>query len=180
MTVLAVQDVFYRRYSGYPDSGLPEGMWMGGGAVLGDATGGTSVITLHFNPGSDVVSSRIYSLDQLAVYTDLGVSENVVMEQFNLGGPPSLAVGFRGFYRLDILSLFGLGVSALQTRDAAFLPLFLGAQEDAAQTSQLAVTGINTDGRTLTFEAQGYWWGPRSILVPGGPRRPADGMYPQS
>ncbi len=177
MTVLAVQGVEYRRFNGYRDPRYPEGMWMGGMTVTGDATGGLMVATLHFNVATDVISSRIFSLEAIGGSNGTVANVDAALEVVNLGGPLSLApLGFRRIYRVFFRGVTSFG-AALELGGLSFMPLFLGAQQEVTVTSQIALSKPNVDLQVQTFEAEGYWWGPRSVLQEGGPQRPPTGLY---
>ncbi len=62
-------------------------------------------------------------------------------------------------------------------RDMAMLPLFLGSQRLPGITASFSMFADNVDTETYTFEAEGYRWSPRSVLVDGGPQRPPTGLY---
>jgi len=161
----------YRRFNGYTDPRYPEGFWFGRVAVTGDATGGVAALTIQFNTDLTRVSSRIFSLEQLSVFSDETNNRNLSLSVGELGGPTG--VQLRGFYQM-LMVTFVNGNALFET---PFLPLFLGAQNRVGLASFVAVTGANVDTVVMDFEAQGYWWGPRSILAEGGPQRPPTGLY---
>ncbi len=173
MSVLNSQPVEYQRFNGYIERALPEGWWHGAVRGTGDGTGGTNNLALQFNQVGTVLSSRIFSLEQLAIYSGVAGALSGRLEQINLSSPES--GDFRGIYTLN-LGAHTEG-TALRGSDLAFLPLFLGSQRDSALVASLAFVIANTDGGLVTLEAQGYWWGARSVSESGGPRRAPSGVY---
>jgi len=177
MTVLAVADVVYRRFNGYSDPRYPEGYWMGAVSVLGDGSGGLAVTTLHLQPGSTSLSSRIFSLEALSHFNNSTTDALAALETVNLGGPTNvLSIGFRRIMALEVTAVPVFG-SAIRPRDLDLLPLFLGSQLVATTTAQVALSTPNVTGITYNLEAEGYWWGSRSVLQQGGPQRPPTGIY---
>jgi len=74
--------------------------------------------------------------------------------------------------------LAGLTTAAPSPRDLdALRGVFLGGQVSAGVVTRVGFRTTNVTGTVLAFNAQGYYWGPRSILADGGLRRPLDGMY---
>jgi len=174
MSVLGAEPVEFQRFSGYRDRRYPEGYWFGFVTVTGDATGGTASLAINLNQaGRTTLSSRLFSLEQFAVHSDRVAAEAGRLEMVNLSGP-SLGA-FRGIITLPMVN-FSQG-NALEPSAYAMLPLFVGSQRDPALVSSIAVVMSNTDLIFRTFEAQGYWWGARSVLEPGGPQRPPTGLY---
>lgn len=177
MTVLGELSVTYRRYSGYAAPALPEGYWLGVVTVVGDASGGALVLTHLFSLGSPKLNSRIFSLDQYSIFSlNEAANRGVAISTLNMGidGPSAI------INRWD-LTLDANGASTTSSPDTNaqnVLPMFLGAMRFPSIQLRLTATMANPGaGVTYQFEAQGYWWGPRAVLVDGGPQRPATGLY---
>lgn len=173
MTVANTNAVFYRRFNGYPSPALPEGWWWGRVRVTGDATGGTANMSLALAPIADALNSRMFSLEHMAVYSTEAADRGVRIQGTNLVGPGDLTLGH---VIGGVLRASG-NANALAGRDYAMLPVFLGSA--ALQSQQAAISAVlgNVDTIVYDFEAEGYWWGPRSILASGGPQRPVGSVY---
>lgn len=172
MTVANTEPIFFRRFNGHVDPALPEGWWFGSVSVTGDGTGGIASLSLALAPVSDALNSRIFSLEQLSVSSTATAGANVRFQGTNLVGP--------GPVNLDMF--FGAAMvvsdaSVISAEALNALPLFLGSAADRAQQASYSAVLPNSDMVVFDFEAQGYWWGPRSVLVDGGPQRPLRSVY---
>lgn len=175
MSVLAAEPVHYTRFNGWFEPQFPEGSWFGAVASIGDGTGGSNNLALQFNQVGGPLSSRIFTVEQMALFSGETGARIARIEAINLSSPPNL--GFRGIYSMALAttSPSGNSVSLSELR----LPIFLGSQEDAALISSFAAVIDNVDTVQVTLEVQGYWWGARSVFAPGGPQRPPTGIYGQ-
>ncbi len=173
MSVLDAVPVEFKRFSGWVEQQMPEGYWFGSSVTTGDASAGTANHAINFNQAGGPRSSRIYSLEQISIFSDDVVTRVGRLEQVNLEGPANRV--FRGIMGITLLlSVDGI---SMNTQDEAFLPRFLGSQRDPALVASIAFVIANIENVVTTFEVAGYWWGPRSVLVPGGPQRPLNGMF---
>jgi len=178
MSVFVTTRVDIRPYSGYSDPSLPIAAWISQGTVTGDVTGGSVFITM------------IFELDE----TDFRLSQLYNLEQFSMDhDAPSAFAGLMTTRAMDRLSpqrdaaeqrwgLVGVTDGANQAAvgiDAlAGLPIWLGSpNEDFSVDSGLRFETPNVDARVVNVTAQGYVWGPRSVLAEGGPQRPANGFF---
>lgn len=176
MAVAAEQAVEYRRFNGYLDTRYPEGYWYGVVSVTGNVTGGTQVCILAFGENPPAFrNSRIYNLEQFSVLGTPNTVRGVVLNARNFDGPSN--AGMLRNYMINRQSAGGSPNSATEGEGYNFLPLFLGSQGDLADVQALQATMTNVDGDETTFEAEGYWWGPRSVLADGGPQRPPTRLY---
>lgn len=174
MSVVSQQDVFYRRFSGYQDPRFPEGYWFARGTVTGDATGGVMALDLVFTAAAITsLNSRIYSLEQLSLTQGDNTDRTYELRGLNMTGLP---LAFTHNYAIEVRGLPG-GGGALDLRELAGLPLFLGSQNEVGTTQSVSLIIDNVNGLTYRAEGEGYWWGPRSVLIDGGPQRPPTGLY---
>jgi len=171
MSVVGAVPIEFRRFSGYLDPRYPLGQWFGVSVIEGDATGGTASVTIDFVASTQVSRATVlYNLEELSISREVQGSAFMRFLALNFSRPTSFAA--RHQYSLDIRQDAVGGGSAMDPKEAAFLPLFLGTQRDIGTTVQIAIIDGNSDGNTITMEAWGYYWSPRSVLIDGGPQRP--------
>lgn len=176
MTVIFDAHVQQRTWRGYDDPGLPVGMYITQGSVLGDLSGGNQLVIHSFKGEDEAASGRFYNIEQLDAHFTAAVPTIMFMRALNweISGPTGL---INRQWRA-LLQDNDNGVAAMMN-DAAFpLPLFLGiiAPVDSLAV-QLEVGTDNADGQTLFVTIQGYIWEARSVLAEGGLRRPMDALY---
>lgn len=178
MAVVFSETVAYRRFNGYSDPRMPEGMWFAVGGGAGDATGGLFSIQLIFSLTTQPqLSSRLFSLEQFYIDKTDATIVDWRLRTENMDGPPNFAM--RNTFRIRTTNA-GTISSNLDPVSTTMLPLFLGSQRIAGILAHLAISGTNVNLAVREFGAQGYWWGPRSVLADGGPSRPASGLYSPS
>lgn len=177
MSIVTQADVHYRRFNGYLDPRYPQGHWFAKLNLTGDASGGVMQAGLVFTRVAQARNSRLYSLEQVSLFSNNnGTPRPGRLFTTNMVGPP--------LFSLEHRQIINTGADAegasstVQATDLAFLPLFLGSQNAQGTTSELALTFANADGVVHALEAEGYWWGARSVLADGGPQRPPTGLYP--
>lgn len=167
-----------RRYSGWVDPRYPIGYWQAALAVGGDATGGALGIDLVFQSAlTGFLNSQMYSVERFSIFTADSTDRTMKISAPNMGGPSNF--GFVHEYLVLVEDISGASGTSLRAESQALLPWFLGSQRTAAVTASLSLLTDNTDGVTFTFEAEGYRWSSRSVLVDGGPQRPPTGPYRQ-
>lgn len=177
MAVVVIVDVRIREFSGYPDSpALPLGMWTSTGSALGDGTGGAAVIRFDFNQAGAALDSRYFSLEQIS-----GVSTGVAalaatLSTNNLDHVALLAMPKN--WPADFTAGSGSAVATMAAASVeAMRGIQLGRQISIASASGLQFQTSNVDLIVLTVTLGGYFWGVRSLNAPGGPSRPAQGLY---
>jgi len=176
MSVTGETPVSYRRFNGYRDPRLPEGSWFASTSVVGDASGGEALTRLIFQLASQGArSSRMFSIEKISTDSTLTVAETARIQTTNMEGPPSGTLSNR--YTLLMPLPQASPGPAVDARSLVFLPLFIGASRAQGLQSDLNIVFNNVTTILYAFEAQGYWWGPRSILADGGPQRPPHGLY---
>lgn len=165
-----------RRYSGWVDPRFPIGFWQAALSVTGDATGGLLAIDLVFQSAFPVfLNSQMYSVERLGVVILDGVSRSVNVEAVNMAGPANQPFLQRYSFNTDVTT--GLGRTSIRANQLGILPWFLGSQREAGTTASLSLVTDNVDTIAYTFEAEGYRWSARSVLIDGGPQRPPTGLY---
>jgi len=165
-----------RPYSGYEDPGLPFAAWVASGELTGDGSGGFVRITFQFQVAeSDNVTER-YNLEQFHADVQLATNSVAIMV---FQGMDHTSFPFRPMARQEFalgLQTNGVLDSSVQLRDLAGLPLWMGMPIPGVSAG-LEFQFVNLDGVLFTASGQGYIWGPRAILAPGGPRRPPNGFF---
>jgi len=176
MTVIGQSVVEGRRYSGFADPRFPIGYWQAALALTGDATGGSLVIDLLFQTAlAGFLNSQMYSLERFSIHSTEGSQRTVRIGTVNMGGPSTQPFSHR--YGVALLLISDEGILALEGESAVLTPMFLGSPQNAGISASLSVFTQNVNTITVTFEAEGYRWSPRSVLVDGGPQRPPTGLY---
>jgi len=165
-----------RRYSGWIDPRYPIGYWQASLSATGDATGGVLAIDLVFQGAlAGSLNSQMYSVERFTVRSNNGADRDVELKAVNMGGPANQ--GFVHAYTLALAGVSGPGTSAPLTTAMAIIPWFLGSQRTAGITASLSMVVDNLNAVVFDFEAEGYRWSARSVLVDGGPQRPPTGPY---
>ncbi len=150
---------------------MPSGFWIGGVQVTGDATGGFLIGRIDFllSPG-DV--SGFFSLEQMSCRcTSSDITVNLNFQNFIREVLADMD------FAMELRPPDGGSEALLDIRESAGLPIFMGSRRLADVTTFVAVTLANSDGRVLTFHAEGYIWTPQAMNVSGGIQRPSNGLY---
>jgi len=176
MAVVAQVVVESRRYSGWTDPRYPIGYWQAALTVAGDVTGGSLAVDLIFQGAAPpTLNSQMYSVERVGIFINDGTDRVANIGAINMGGPANQ--GFIQRYSiLLVVQSSGQG-EAIRGDQLSILPWFLGSQRTAGITASLSFVTANVNGPSFTFEAEGYRWGARSVLVDGGPQRPPTGLY---
>jgi len=114
-------------------------------------------------------------VERLAASQNNGANQLISVEAVNMGGPDN--EGFVHQYVIPMTGRTGGGRAALSGTGFTFLPWFLGSQRIAGTSASVSFVTANVDTVVTTFEAEGYRWSARSVLVDGGPQRPPTGPY---
>lgn len=174
MAVLAEAKVFREPYQGWEEPQFPVGMWKGQASVIGDATGGLSVLSLIFQPATGQRTADLYSLDEYWVRNFENAGRNWVIDTTNFGILDLPASGAMGLF--FVLESAGNGVDEAASRPRDSLKhWWLGRQVNPLVATSLRANSQNVNLITNTFSARGYIWSVRSATVPGGPQRPPQG-----
>lgn len=176
MAVIAQIVVESRRYSGWTDARYPIGYWQASLSVTGDATGGGLAIDLVFQGAAPPsLNSQMYSVERISASAASAGDKTAKLTAVNMGGPANQ--GFTHEYSVTMQAQSAFSRSAIEGNQLTFLPWFLGSQRTPGITASLSILHVNDDTVVFQFEAEGYRWGPRSVLVDGGPQRPPTGLY---
>jgi len=176
MAVNAQIVVESRRYSGWTDPRYPIGYWQAARSLIGDATGGLAGIDLVFQGAlTNALNSQMYSVERISLTISTNSDFIAQVRAVNMAGPANQ--GFLQAYAVALSAISGSTDAALRTEALAFLPWFLGSQRTAGITASLSMVVDNVNLRIYDFEAEGYRWSARSVLVDGGPQRPPTGLY---
>jgi len=176
MTVIFDSHVQQRTWRGYDDPGLPVGMYITQGSVLGDVSGGNQLIIHTFKGEGEPASGRFYNIEQVDChYTATGTEAIfLVATNWEVSGPTGL---INRQWRATLQNNSN-GVGAMSTDLQFPLPLFLGITAPVPSlAAQLEIGVDNNDGETFFSTIQGYIWEPRSVMAEGGLRRPQDSLY---
>jgi len=174
MSIIDVNDITYRKFSGYEDPRYPSGMWLGEGLVTGDGSGGDSTVQIDFSKAAGLRNSQYYSLEEIFAVKGNNVSAagDMLVTNFDVGDE---LIGRR--YHFLLLATEG-GVSNLTlSPTAGTLRMFLGQQSTPNSAQSISFIIDNTNLIDFAVRIGGYVWSARSSSVPGGPQRPPTGLY---
>jgi len=177
VTLFTTFRVNTRPYTGYVDPSLPIGAWIASGSATGNATGGSLFMAFLVQIAETQRVTELYNLEQLAVHIDeLAIVRGIMRtEQMDVLNPNVRATEVQA-WQLDLQA----GESpdaALPLASSTVLPLWLGAPTDGDVDAGLQFEFANANGRVHHVTCQGYIWGPRCVVAPGGPQRPPFGFY---
>lgn len=171
-------------WRGYDDPSLPEGVWWGTVLVAGDASGGSQTATIQFKQEGQAISGDIFSLEELNAFAGVSSELLATLRTTNMAPFPGAAFPNR-FYSMVLKDMAASnGSTALRggrggDEGMMKLPTMLGAASGGA--GAVAAVGVEIGnqgvGVGLAITAMGYRWGPRSVLAPGGPQRPARSVF---
>jgi len=165
-----------RPYAGYDDPSLPVAAWIGQAGIAGDVSGGNVIIDFLFQRANDAQISELFNLEQMTVDTTADASQEVLMQTVAMDTLAPNRPASDQLWSLNTDGLLG-SVSALLLDRGNGLPLWLGAPNRVEGNGVLRFTMANTNLRLYAITVQGYMWGPRSVMAPGGPRRPIGGLF---
>ena len=174
MSVVADFPLIQRPWKGYSDPGLPVGMWVAQGTILGDASGGSQAVIFTIKGEGQPLGARFYNVEQVECnFTDQGnFPAELSIQNMDVIGSTGLVTRRLHF---DLLT-DGVTNSGLQT-NTIHVPIFLGRPQLIGIAAELVFATPNQLNETLFATAQGYIWEPRSLLTDGGLRRPLDSLY---
>lgn len=179
MSVIQSIMAIIRPFMGFEDPGLPTGVWMGRVSSLGDGTGGLNRARIEFQ-ASGGRTGQYFSLEQIMCRsTRVTVADNL---RFQISNMDPFILGqsngaFADTYLIPIQQNVAAFAMVMNLATAGLLPLFLGTPDADGNSAGVSIEDDNVVATSVDFRAQGYVWGPRSVLSPGGLRRPIDGLY---
>lgn len=171
--------VHTRPYTGYVEPGLPIGSWIAGAEVIGTASGGFLVMSCLFQHAETVRVTELFNLEQLSMDVAQSTPASAFITTLRMDIlAPGTEVDFGEEQRwLSLLQTDGVGEASMSLADQAGLPLWLGAPSVLGVDAGLRFEFRNANLIEYTVTAQGYMWGPRSVIAPGGPQRPPFGFF---
>ena len=165
-----------RPYSAYDDPSLPIAAWISQGGVAGDASGGFVSMSFVFQRADDPQISELFNLEMLSFDTSQSASQNMMLETVAMDTlAPNRPASSQRWQMLTVAT--SVGTSGLTLEKNNVLPLWLGSPSREEGQGVLRITTPNVDLLLYAATLQGYMWGPRSVLAPGGPRRPVGGLF---
>lgn len=177
MTILAIAPVRRLAYRGYDDPSLPLGIWWGSGTVVGDASAGQQFVRIQMSEEGQAVDGLIYNLEQFSMLISEATDRDAFVRTTGLA-PQSGLPAFDRIWHVRLQELEGVGNTGVG-EGRPQLPLLLGTKRGGADAlASLDIGTANlTASNSVSASALGYVWGPRSILAPGGPQRPARSLF---
>lgn len=178
MSVTGIATIRPRMWVGFDDPGLPIGAYLGYVFAAGDATGGSLALQLDFKPVGQPANGNWYNIEHISCSkVGTGAQENIHFAAQGFEEIPGIS-GTQQVYRGEFQGT-GSSAAALHYQQGfPPLPLFLGQSRPFAPgaTSWLMLAA-NVAGIFFEMQVQGYVWTPRSLMAPGGMRRPVDSAY---
>ena len=174
MSVTEVTPVTYRLFSGYDNPALPLGTWICSAFCTGDGSGGQRLIQVDFDPGTVNRSTLYYSIEEFLVSDSDNNAKAGNISVYNLETVAGTTIN--RYWRVSLDS--GYSTAVLRAYgDTPIPPAWIGAQGAVGVPSSLLLRMPNVSSAVLSCVVGGYFWGPRSTNVEGGPMRPAVGFY---
>ena len=167
-----------RPFRGFAEPALPDGYWVVHQSVLGDASGGLMSINIRFSSAAQPNVSTMWSMEQLLFSATADGSRDVRIDFGNMDiFPVDNSTGARQKVSRGVSNDLGsISGSAINLTTGSASKLFLGAAGKDVN-GDLAFDTDNVDATSFSVFVQGYFWGPAAINAPGGPQRPATGLY---
>jgi len=161
-------------WAGYEEPGLPTGAWIAQGTVTGQSVVGSMVIGILIQIASDPLSSRLYNIEQLMLSKTESLQETVNGRVNNMGHLVQDRPLARRQFSIPMLTA---GNSFTSSDPTLIRPIFLGAPSGANLECGVDFRIDDNPGVIFDVTVQGYIWEPRSLLAPGGLRRPVGSIY---
>ena len=176
MSVLGDFRIDVRPYSGYIDPSLPIAAYVGQGSLVGDASGGTIDFGFVYQRNDDAQISEMFNLEQLAMDSSVNGALPVTMRLVAMDSLSQNRPMFGQIWGFQLLSISGSTNNA-RNIDALSLPLWFGSPNRDEGDGLIRFTVPNVDLELYAVTIQGYIWGPRSVMAPGGPQRPLGSLF---
>jgi len=165
-----------RPYSGYADPSLPIASWIAQGGSAGDASGGQIFMEFNFQLNGLPHVSEMYNLEMFVADTSTSSGRECILETRNMDALAPQRPLTDQRWEAQTRAASGVPASAFEL-DSTQLPIWLGAPNRVEGDSGLRIQWPNIDLVLFLVTLQGYIWGPRSVLAPGGPQRPPNGFF---
>jgi len=177
MSVIATVQIAPRMWRGYDDPGLPVGAYIAHAVTLGDMSGGNNQLTFQFKAAGAPVSGRFFNVEQINAFTTQNLGSDASFQAINFERVATFMVG----QRVWRMQLEGDGITSASFsqygRNIPF-PLFLGQGSSVVgEVTEVRMITTNTNVVAFSGLIQGYIWEPRSVMAPGGLRRPIEALY---
>ncbi len=177
MTITAFASIQTRLWRGYDDPGLPVGMWLAHGQVVGDASGGEQQVGFDFQAEDAPVSSRFWNIEQIDSHKNSTITLAAFISSLNFDRDGAASTITRRDWLFTYVNNLR-SVAAIDYVQLPKMPIFLGNSTfEEGIASQVFIGTANVLNVVLVVTIQGYIWEARSILSQGGLRRPLDTLY---
>ena len=177
MSVAVDVRIDVRPYSGYVEPALPIAAYVGQGVLVGDASGGTMDMSFIYQRNDDAQISEMFNLEQIAFDSGIAVGQGVSMRLVAMDSLSQNRPMFGQIWSLQTDGILGEADSALAISSGSMLPLWFGSPNRDEGDGLVRFTIPNVDFLIIGCTIQGYMWGPRSVLAPGGPQRPIGSLF---
>lgn len=179
MSVFGTFRIDTRPYTGYQDPGLPIGSWIAQAGIAGDASGGILRMNFLIELEGGVRVSELYNIEQVSIDTSSANNRTFILATVNMDTLSPVRQASPQKWQLATALATSTSESALELDKLTGLPLWLGAPapDSPAGDKGFSLTMANIDLLLVASTFQGFIWGPRAVLAPGGPRRPPGGFF---
>jgi len=165
-----------RPYFGYDSPTLPIAAWIGQAGIVGDASGGNIIFDFVFQDTDGPQISELFNFEQLSMdISSSAQNRDISIETVNMDSLSRNRPASEQRWQTLVSAVSGTANTELQP--GWILPLWLGAPSRFEGLSSLRFVTVNVDLLFYAITVQGYMWGPRSMLAPGGPQRPVGAMF---
>ena len=174
----AIRPTYYPFRGDPPSIGLPQAVWHANGRVTGDATGGNQTVVVQFSDVLAALSGLMFSLEEILLISSSGTTTIVTATISGFYANEireNQALGFAVDMRNNGTS-GGARINLSDTRPR----LFLGKQSadnPIVYAAHVQFEYPNTNLTNFFVHASGYQWGPGAMNSPGGPQKPANGLF---
>lgn len=174
MTIITIAQVEYRADQGFNEPGLPTAIWRVSERAIGDVSGGLNILQINLKGQVEPVG-EFFSLEELNLENETigGDAPILGLEGMEVWGP-GLIIRRWAIPDVEVVG----GSDHMVELRRAHPKLFIGRAAGNTTSGTISVTVVNTNTEDLVVAMAGYVWSPRSILTPGGIRRPMSGMFP--
>lgn len=166
--------VQYRGENAHIEPQFPLGTWFAEGNLVSAGEGDPFSITIVFQNSTQALISLGFSLEQMWARRSDTTATRVHANIRNIG-----VFSFTRQFSLNLSTdSSGGGGNTMPLDTSGFLPIYLGYITE--RDTQADIEFVSPDpgtGDSIRFQAEGYYWGDRSRLAPGGPQRPPFGIY---